>query len=105
MKPLTLMIANRAGLPKRTQTYVFFQIDKAGIQEFRAALNNLLPLITTTTQVQNDRQRIAQHKQQCAGRKCACPPLTMSGVNISFSHKGLVQVRPAAEHLIVKLSL
>ncbi|KAL9118951.1 MAG: hypothetical protein Q9187_004496, partial [Circinaria calcarea] len=78
------------GLPKRTQTYYFFQIDDARVQQFREQLAKLVPLITTTGQAMSDRQKIADNKKNARDGK---PPLlTMSGVNLAFTHKGLVKL-------------
>lgn len=79
-----------AGLPKRTQTYYFFQIDDARVQQFREQLAKLIPLITTTTQAVADRQKIADNKKNAKDGKPAL--LTMSGVNLAFTQKGLVKL-------------
>ena len=91
------LILNRAGgLPKKTETCYFFRIESAHVSEFRTRLSKLVPLITTTTQTVNDqRKQIAQAKKDAAEKKYAPPLLKMSGVNISFSHKGLQKVSPA----------
>ena len=83
------LILNRPGLPKKTQTYFFFQIDHARVHEFRIQLAHLVPLITTTNQVIEDQEKIAQHKKSAKDDKHL---LKLSGVNIVFSQKGLAQV-------------
>ena len=83
-----------SGLPKRTQTYFFFQIDDARVKEFRLDLAQLVPSITTTAQVKNDREKIAQYKKSVADGKTGQSLIEMSGVNIAFSQKGLQKVRP-----------
>nr|WAW38308.1 DyP-type peroxidase [Cyanosporus caesius] len=79
-----------AGLPKKTQTYIFFQIDD-DTAAFRAQLAQLIPLITTTTQVQQDRREIAASKAAAIEDNIAPPIIELSGVNIAFSHSGLVK--------------
>ena len=81
---------DRSGLPKKTETYFFFTINKDRVHDFRTQLTHLIPLITTTAQARSGRDKIVQHKVAPAGQK----PLyvELSGVNIAFSHKGFVQV-------------
>jgi Dyp-type peroxidase family len=81
-----------AGLPKKTETFVFFQIDEYRIHEFRRQLARLVPLITTNAQVLNDREKIAQNKKSAVEQKVVPPLLKMSGVNLAFTHKGLVKM-------------
>nr|7ANV_A Chain A, ancestral D-type dye decolorizing peroxidase [Geotrichum candidum] len=75
------------GLPKKTETYFFFKITDAAA--FRKHLKQLIPLITTTAQVQKDRKAIDEHKK--SNQKSGKPPelLPLAGVNIAFSHAGL----------------
>ncbi|KAI0648827.1 peroxidase TAP [Trametes meyenii] len=80
-----------AGLPKKSQVYIVFQIDD-NVTAFRQHLAKLIPLITTTTQVQQDRAKIAANKKAAleAGKK---PQLIkLSGVNIAFSQAGLTKL-------------
>lgn len=70
------------GLPKKTQTFLFFQIDQNRVQDFRTQLYQLVPLITTTAQTVKDRAKIAQNKGK--------PLLKLSGVNVAFTHKALL---------------
>lgn len=83
------------GLPKRTQTFFFFQINKDRVQDFRTQLVQLAPLITTTAQVIKDRAKIDENKKQAADSNAKPDLVKLVGVNIAFSHKGLVQVRSA----------
>ena len=76
------------GLPKKTETFIFFQIDSKRVQDFRKQLATLIPLITTTAQVIKDKTKIGQTK----GDSNKTGLLKLSGVNIAFSQKGLVQV-------------
>ena len=79
------------GLPKKTQTYIFFQIG-SDVAAFRAALGHLIPLITTAVQVQDDLSKIAENKKTSASKGTSPPLLQLSGVNIAFSHTGLIAV-------------
>lgn len=79
------------GLPKKTETFYFFQIDPAYVRDFRTQLTQLLPLITSTAEVLNDqRPQIAQSKKYAAEQGSDPPLLEISGVNIAFTHKGLI---------------
>ena len=82
-----------SGLPKKTQTYFFFQIDDLRVQEFRAQLAHLIPSITTTAQVKENRSRITQYKKDHAAGKVNQALLEISGVNLAFSQNGLRKVR------------
>lgn len=84
---------DRSGLPKLTQTYFFFSIDKARVHDFRTQLSYFIPLITTTAQARSDRDKIAQHKKSKTEEGAAT--VDISGVTLAFSHKGLLQVSVA----------
>ncbi|PPQ68900.1 hypothetical protein CVT26_001837 [Gymnopilus dilepis] len=74
-----------SGLPKKTQTYFFFAI--TNVAKFRHHLHKLVPYIKTVAGVLKDRDAIDHHK------KNKHPGLVpMTGVNISFSHKGFVKL-------------
>ena len=75
------------GLPKKTETFFFFQIDKNRVHDFRAQLAHLVPLITSSAQAIDDQNKIAQHKKGGHGGL-----LKLSGVNVAFTHKGLTAV-------------
>ncbi|OBZ72595.1 Dye-decolorizing peroxidase msp1 [Grifola frondosa] len=79
------------GLPKKTQTYVFFQIDD-NVSAFRTQLSKLVPLITSTSQVLNDHAQILANKQAAAEKGRKPTLLTLAGINIAFSHTGLVKM-------------
>ncbi|KAI9652145.1 MAG: hypothetical protein M1831_007177 [Alyxoria varia] len=70
-----------AGLSKKTQTFLFFQIKETHATDFRKQLNQLIPLITTTTQAVSDRQKIIEERRNGL--------VKVSAVNITFSNKGL----------------
>ncbi|KAF8223380.1 Dyp-type peroxidase [Tricholoma matsutake] len=74
-----------SGLPKKTQTYFFFQITE--VESFRRRLWLFANFITTVKQVQDDRKAINEHKSK--GNTTFLP---IVGVNIAFSHKGFVKM-------------
>ncbi|THH17068.1 dyp-type peroxidase [Bondarzewia mesenterica] len=76
-----------SGLPKKTQTYVFFQITNSNA--FRTALAHLVPLITSTKEVVGHRQSIADNKAAAARNSHEPPLLEIVGVNVAFSQIGL----------------
>lgn len=83
----------KGGLPKKTQTFFFFQIDKPRIQDFRKQLAKFVPLITTTAKVIEDRGKIDQSRKEAVrGPNAKTPLVPLSGVNIAFTQKGLVQI-------------
>lgn len=86
------MLGRSGGLPKKTETYFFFQIDSVRVHEFRTQLAKLVPHITSTAQALSDRQKIAQNKKDAAEKKDVPEDLKMTGLNLSFTQKGLTQV-------------
>jgi len=70
------------GLPKRFQTFVFFQI--ADATKFKKQFKAVIPFITTTQQVLDAEKAIADHKASGG-----IGLLTLAQANISFSAKGL----------------
>lgn len=44
------------GFPRRPRPFIFFRIDDNRVKEFREQLTELVPLITTTNQVKDDRK-------------------------------------------------
>ena len=78
------------GLPKKTETLYFFQIDHAKVREFRTQLGYFVPLITTSAEVLNEhRPKIAQSKKDATEKKTDPLVVNMCGVNIAFTQKGL----------------
>jgi hypothetical protein len=73
------------GLPKKFETFLFFFITNPS--QFRDRLEDVIPLITTTTQVLADHKAIDEHK---AGGGQG--HLKIVGMNIAFSQKGLTAV-------------
>ena len=69
------------------------------MKDFRTQLAKLIPLITTTAQTISDREKLAQNKKEAAEKKYRPPLVKMSGVNLTFSHKGLVQVSYVTEFI------
>lgn len=79
---LTLVFISGLGLPKKVETFIFFQITDA--KNFIENLKELAPLIKTTEQVLQDRDDIDKHKKSGKGGL-----IVMSGVNIALSYTGL----------------
>lgn len=86
---VTWLTETRSGLPKKVETYWFIQIQKDQVDQFRTALGQLVPLITTTSDVLRCRWEIGHHKKH--GDKKG-HLLKLSGVNVAFSQKGLTIV-------------
>ena len=89
-----LTFANaRPGLPKRFQSFLFFQIQKPA--QFKARLKQFAcdSRITTAAQACEMKDMIAaeQKLHKTSGRKA--PLLPLPGVNIAFSSTGLHKVR------------
>ncbi|KDQ59140.1 hypothetical protein JAAARDRAFT_57097 [Jaapia argillacea MUCL 33604] len=74
------------GLPKRTETCIFFKISD-DVDAFRKHLFQLIPHITTVSQVQKDQNAIKEHRRQ---NQPGLFPL--AGLNIAFSQAGLVKL-------------
>ncbi|THH11014.1 dyp-type peroxidase [Phellinidium pouzarii] len=70
------------GMPKRTEDFIFFNIQNANA--FKHSLKLLIPSITTTAQIQKLRQDISDHKRAGATGLIQCV-----GINIAFSNQGL----------------
>ncbi|KDQ22873.1 DyP-type peroxidase [Pleurotus ostreatus PC15] len=70
------------GLPKRTETYFFF--DVTNVDQFKANMAHFIPHIKTSAGIIKDREAIKEHKRQ---KKPGLVP--MAAVNVSFSHLGL----------------
>ncbi|MCJ1287576.1 hypothetical protein MMC26_006928 [Xylographa opegraphella] len=81
-----------AGLPKKSQSYYFFEIDEHRVHNFRKQLLHLVPFITTTAQVISDKAKIVTAKKTATDGKIAPPILEISGVNIAFTQKGLLEL-------------
>ncbi|CAA7264490.1 unnamed protein product [Cyclocybe aegerita] len=74
-----------SGLPKKTETWYFFQISNP--TKFRKDFRNFIPLVKSADGVLEDRKAIDKHKrQQGGGWKPHLIPI--AGVNVSFSHFG-----------------
>lgn len=76
----------RSGLPKKTQTFIFFKINNG--KRFLADLVKLVPLIKTVAQSLQDRDDIASHK-----RESKKGLFKLAGVNISLTSTGLHEVK------------
>jgi hypothetical protein len=63
------------------------------VDDFRVQLAELVPMVTTVSQIKDDKNKIVEHKRQRMALRNATPKfLTMSGVNLAFSKKGLEKV-------------
>ena len=80
------MLRYSQGLAKRVETFFFGAITDP--TKFRTQLNDIIPLITTTTIALADAQKIADHKAQ--GHSSL---LKLLGTNLAFSQTGLDKVR------------
>lgn len=78
---------NSPGFPKKTETFLFFQIADNAVAKFRSSLAKLLPQITSTQNTVDDRVEIIQHKRH---HKTL---LTKCGTNIAFTSRGLQKVK------------
>jgi len=83
------------GLPKKSEIFFFFQMNEDKVQDFRKQLAQLVPLITSSAQVKKDREQIDKNKTAPQDPKSPPPLLKLSGVNLSFTQKGLTLVREA----------
>ncbi|KAF1960067.1 Dyp-type peroxidase [Byssothecium circinans] len=82
------------GLPKQTESFFFFQIDQ--VDSFQTNLANLVPLVTTAEQTKSNISEIQRFKKNNRipitkgdGETVHPDIITVSGVNIAFSAKGL----------------
>ncbi|KAK5635331.1 hypothetical protein RRF57_011043 [Xylaria bambusicola] len=78
------------GLGKKAELYFFFRIKAGEGSRFREDLRSLIPLITTTTEAKKFHQTIKEGKKEAAEEGRHFPLIENSGVNVSFSQKGLV---------------
>ncbi|TGJ80762.1 dyp-type peroxidase [Xylaria hypoxylon] len=78
------------GLGKKNEAFFFFQIKAGQASPFREDLRSFIPLITTTTEAKKFHQCIREGKKEAAKQGKPFPMIENSGVNISFSQKGLV---------------
>lgn len=75
----------RLGFPKRAEDFIFFAVNDAAA--FKKNLGQLIPLITTTAQVQQERKDICNHKDLNKPGLVKC-----LGINIAFAKQGLSKV-------------
>ncbi len=83
---------NREGLGKKNEAFFFFRVKAGQGRGFREDLRSLIPLVTTTTEAKKFHQSIKENKAAAAKQGKPSPLIENSGVNISFSQKGLVAV-------------
>lgn len=83
-------------LPKFCESFIFFQINGDQIQKFRQQLSNLIPLITTAAEGKRNLQKVVEHKKWYSSngsqKHMGNERLTITGINIAFSHGGLAKV-------------
>jgi hypothetical protein len=97
LKPKPSNASIRFGLPKKAELFFFFQIER--VDTFRSHLSNLIPLITTARQAENNRYYInasrekLRMKANTADGKTGYRLLPINGINIAFSAKGIQKVR------------
>ncbi|KAI0077314.1 peroxidase TAP [Panus rudis PR-1116 ss-1] len=77
-----------SGLLKKLELTLFFQIGD-DVDTFRKQLSQVIPLITTTTQAQNNRATVAKHKQEAKAQGRRADTLPIVGVSLAFSQFGL----------------
>ncbi|KAJ2930780.1 dyp-type peroxidase, partial [Candolleomyces eurysporus] len=75
-----------SGMPKKTETFYFFQITDA--PTFRQHFRNFVPLVKTVAQALKDRDDIDKHKKKDEGHGNKPHVIPIVGVNVSFSHFG-----------------
>lgn len=97
LPPTHLTEISSFGLPKQAESFFFFQIDQ--VTAFQSNLANLVPLITTAQQTMSNISEIRTTKQnnnipvyEGDGETVHPAVITVSGVNIAFSAKGLQKV-------------
>lgn len=83
---------HREGLGKKNELFFFFRIKSGQGEHFREDLRSVIPLITTTTEAKKFHETIREGKKEAAKEGKKFPMIENSGVNISFSQKGLVAV-------------
>jgi hypothetical protein len=81
-------------LPKRFQSYLFFQIHKP--TEFKQRLKSFIAAdkITTSEKACTMKQTIAAAQMKNKSADKETPLLALPGCNIAFSANGLYKVRP-----------
>lgn len=99
VSPLPGLTLFSISLPKRHESFIFFQINDDEVLKFRQELSNLILLITTAAEVKRNLQDVVDHKKRHKGQGSQAPIenelLTITGVNIAFSYPGLRKVCPA----------
>ncbi|KAF2964055.1 dyp-type peroxidase [Xylaria multiplex] len=78
------------GLGKKNELFLFFRVKAGQASSFRESLRSFIPLITTTGEAKKFHQTIHEGKKAAARQGKPFPMIENSGVNISFSQKGLV---------------
>lgn len=89
---LTTFNLSRPGLPKRFQSFLFFQIHKP--TEFKERLRSFIDAskITTAAQACDMKEQIAAAKDKSKSADKKAPFLALPGINIAFASTGLHKV-------------
>ena len=94
--PLSRLICPSISLPKRHESFMFFQIKGDQVKKFRQQLSNLIPLITTAAKGKKILQKVVEHKKRHNSIGSQVPIgddlLTVTAINIAFSKAGLDKV-------------
>ncbi|TDL16646.1 Dyp-type peroxidase [Rickenella mellea] len=72
----------RLGIPKRVEWFLFFKI--TNVDDFKKYLKELIPAITTSTDIAEIRNAINDHKNE--GKQGL---IRVSGINLAFSNRGI----------------
>ena len=78
------------GIPKKFETSFFFTVED--VQTFRKQLTNVIPFITTSTQAQEKRSAISEHKRLAFEQGNEAGLVPSVGVTLAFSALGLTKV-------------
>lgn len=78
------------GLPKKNETFFFFQIDDAHVKQFCQNLKAVAREITPSTQTDAFRKQIANNSSGL---------VDLAGANIAFSMNGLKKARTTSRHV------
>ncbi|KAI1172119.1 hypothetical protein F4777DRAFT_562962 [Nemania sp. FL0916] len=78
------------GMGKKNESFLFFRVVPGHASAFRRDLRALIPLITDTNEAKKFHETIRELKREAAKKGHPRHMIENSGVNISFSQKGLV---------------
>ncbi|KAI1825969.1 Dyp-type peroxidase [Xylaria intraflava] len=78
------------GLGKKNETLCFFRIRDHHADSFRKQLGQFIPLVTSTAEAKKFHENIREAKREAAKLGKLVDLIENSGINIAFSHKGLL---------------